>query len=47
MVLPGILTAMTNADTAKVDAALDALLAEHDPTTEGYEEFRGCLLYTF
>ncbi len=24
-----------------VDAALDALLAEHDPTTEGYEEFRG------
>jgi alkylation response protein AidB-like acyl-CoA dehydrogenase len=32
---------MTNADTAKVDAALDALLAEHDPTTEGYEEFRG------
>ncbi len=25
----------------KVDAALDTLLAEHDPSTEGYEEFRG------
>ena len=24
-----------------VDAALDELLAEHDPTTESYEEFRG------
>ena len=32
---------MTNADAATVEAALDALLAEHDPTTEGYEEFRG------
>ena len=32
---------MTDADTAKVEAALDALLAEHDPKTEGYEEFRG------
>ncbi len=32
---------MTNADAAKVEAALDALLAEHDPATEGYEEFRG------
>ena len=32
---------MTNADAAKVEAVLDALLAEHDPTTEGYEEFRG------
>ena len=32
---------MTNADAAKVEAVLDVLLAEHDPTTEGYEEFRG------
>jgi alkylation response protein AidB-like acyl-CoA dehydrogenase len=38
---PGILAAMTDADAAKVEAALDALLADHDPKAEGYEEFRG------
>ncbi|MEZ5382486.1 MAG: acyl-CoA dehydrogenase family protein [Microthrixaceae bacterium] len=32
---------MTDADAAKVEAAIDALLAEHDPKAEGYEEFRG------
>ncbi|MCB1027355.1 MAG: acyl-CoA dehydrogenase family protein [Microthrixaceae bacterium] len=32
---------MTDAEAAKVDAALDTLLADHDPTAEGYEEFRG------
>ena len=28
-------------DAAKVETALDALLADHDPKAEGYEEFRG------
>ena len=28
-------------DQQRVEAALDALLAEHDPTSESYEEFRG------
>ena len=28
-------------DQQKVEAALDALLAEHDPSSESYEEFRG------
>ena len=32
---------MTDAEAPKVDAALDTLLADHDPTAEGYEEFRG------
>ncbi len=32
---------MSDADLQKVEDALDALLAEHDPTQEGYEEFRG------
>ena len=32
---------MTDADAAKVETALDALLADHDPKAEGYEEFRG------
>ncbi|MEM7139402.1 MAG: acyl-CoA dehydrogenase family protein [Actinomycetota bacterium] len=32
---------MSDAELQKVEAALEALLAEHDPTSEGYEEFRG------
>ncbi len=32
---------MSDADLQKVEDALDALLAHHDPTSEGYEEFRG------
>lgn len=32
---------MTNPDLQTVEAALDALLAEHDPATESYDEFRG------
>jgi alkylation response protein AidB-like acyl-CoA dehydrogenase len=32
---------MTDTDTQKVEAALDALLADHDPKSETYEEFRG------
>jgi len=32
---------MSETDLTKVEAALDALLAAHDPTQEGYEEFRG------
>ncbi|MDH3295950.1 MAG: acyl-CoA dehydrogenase family protein [Acidimicrobiia bacterium] len=28
-------------DEARVEDALETLLVEHDPTTEGYEEFRG------
>ncbi len=28
-------------DTSKVEAALDALLAEHDPAEQSYQEFRG------
>lgn len=31
----------TDAETARVDAAIDALLAENDPTAMSYEEFRG------
>ena len=31
----------TDAELAKVNDALDALLAEHDPATESYQEFRG------
>ena len=31
----------TDAETRKVDAAIDALLAENDPSTMGFEEFRG------
>ncbi len=32
---------MNDADLQKVEAALDALLAAHDPSSEGYQEFRG------
>lgn len=32
---------MTDADLARVEGAIDALLADHDPTTESYAEFRG------
>ncbi|GJM38305.1 MAG: acyl-CoA dehydrogenase [Acidimicrobiales bacterium] len=32
---------MSDAELDQANAALDALLAEHDPTAEGYEEFRG------
>ncbi len=32
---------MSDADLTVVEAALDALLAEHDPSAETYEEFRG------
>jgi len=32
---------MSDNDTARIEAALDQLLAEHDPSTEGYAEFRG------
>ncbi len=32
---------MSDAEQQKVEAALDALLADHDPSKEGYEEFRG------
>ena len=32
---------MSDADLQKVEAALDTLLADHDPTTESYREFRG------
>jgi len=32
---------MSDADLQLVDTAIDALLADHDPTSEGYEEFRG------
>lgn len=32
---------MSDADLQKVEAALDALLADHDPSTESYREFRG------
>mgnify|MGYP001818716672 FL=1 len=32
---------MTDAQQQQVEAALDALLAEHDPGTQSYEEFRG------
>lgn len=32
---------MSDADLQKVEAALDTLLADHDPTNESYQEFRG------
>ena len=32
---------MSDADEQRVEAALDALLADHDPSTEDYAEFRG------
>ncbi len=32
---------MSDADLQKVEAALDTLLADHDPSTEQYQEFRG------
>jgi len=32
---------MSDTDLATVEAALDALLAEHDPSSESYYEFRG------
>jgi len=32
---------MSDADLPTVEAALDTLLAEHDPKAEGYHEFRG------
>jgi alkylation response protein AidB-like acyl-CoA dehydrogenase len=32
---------MSDADLQKVEAALDTLLADHDPNAEGYHEFRG------
>ncbi|MBT5140233.1 MAG: acyl-CoA dehydrogenase, partial [Acidimicrobiaceae bacterium] len=32
---------MSDADLQTVETALDALLATHDPSTQGYEEFRG------
>ncbi len=32
---------LADTDRQKVEAALDAFLAEHDPATESYEEFRG------
>ena len=32
---------MTDANTQKVETALDTLLADHDPKAESYEEFRG------
>jgi len=32
---------MSDADLQTVDAAIDALLADHDPKTEDYETFRG------
>ena len=32
---------MNDTDLAKVEGALEALLAEHDPKTESYQEFRG------
>jgi alkylation response protein AidB-like acyl-CoA dehydrogenase len=32
---------MSDADLTKVEAALDALLSEHDPKAESYEVFRG------
>ena len=32
---------MSDAELQKVDAAIDALLEAHDPSAEGYEEFRG------
>ena len=32
---------MSDADLQKVEAALDSLLADHDPSTESYREFRG------
>jgi alkylation response protein AidB-like acyl-CoA dehydrogenase len=32
---------MIDTDAARVESALEALLAEHDPSTEGYAEFRG------
>ncbi len=32
---------MSDADLQKVEAALDTLLADHDPTSESYAEFRG------
>ena len=32
---------MSDAEQQKVEAALDALLADHDPSKESYEEFRG------
>ena len=35
------LSGMSDADLQIVDAAIDALLAEHDPKTESYFEFRG------
>ncbi|MFT5269796.1 MAG: alkylation response protein AidB-like acyl-CoA dehydrogenase, partial [Acidimicrobiales bacterium] len=34
---------MSDADLQTVEAALDALLADHDPKTESYSEFRGHL----
>ena len=32
---------MSDAELQKVEAALDALLADNDPSSQGYEEFRG------
>ena len=37
------LCVMSDADLQTVEAALDALLADHDPKTESYSEFRGHL----
>jgi alkylation response protein AidB-like acyl-CoA dehydrogenase len=35
------IASQTDAELDKVNAALDSLLAAHDPTAESYEEFRG------
>ena len=32
---------MSDAELQRVEAALDALLADNDPASQGYEEFRG------
>ena len=32
---------MSDADLQKVEAALDTLLADHDPTTESYRDSNG------
>ena len=32
---------MSDSDLQKVEAALDTLLADHDPKSESYHEFRG------
>ncbi len=39
--LTGRLTDMSDSEATTITAALDALLAAHDPTVESYEEFRG------